>query len=87
MNYLTSLIDMIDLSLFESLSSRAMTTQLAMMVMMMIHSKGGQFTWKYTNMHKDISKNILSKMTFVFSKIKLVFNLLSKCQLELEAFD
>ena len=41
----TSLIDMIDLSLFESLSSRAMTTQFAMMVMMMIHSKGGQLTW------------------------------------------
>ena len=43
----TSLIDMIDLSLFESLSSRAMTTQFAMMVMMMIHSKGGQLTWNY----------------------------------------
>ena len=35
---------MIDLSLFESLSSRAMTMQLAMMVMMTIHSKGGQLT-------------------------------------------
>ena len=44
MNHLTSLIDMMDLSLFESLSSRAITTQLAMIVMMMIHSKGGQFT-------------------------------------------
>ena len=41
---LASLIDMIDLSLLESLSSMAMTTQLAMIVMMMTHSKGGQLT-------------------------------------------
>jgi hypothetical protein len=44
MKDLTSFIDMIDLSPFESLSSMAMTTQLAMMVMMTIHSKGGQLT-------------------------------------------
>ncbi len=37
-------MDMMDLSLLESLSSSAITTQLAMMVRMMIHSKGGQFT-------------------------------------------
>lgn len=37
-------MDMMDLSLFESLSSSAMTTQLAMMVMIMIHSNGGQLT-------------------------------------------
>ena len=41
---LASFMDMMDLSLFESLSSSAMTTQLAMIVMMMIHSKGGQLT-------------------------------------------
>ena len=35
---------MMDLSLLESLSSRAITTQLAMMVRMIIHSKGGQLT-------------------------------------------
>ena len=35
---------MMDLSLLESLSSSAMTTQLAMMVRMIIHSKGGQLT-------------------------------------------
>ena len=35
---------MMDLSLLESLSSMAMTTQLAMMVMMMTQSKGGQLT-------------------------------------------
>ena len=42
---LTNFIDMMDLSLLDSLSSIAMTTQFAMMVMMMIHSKGGQLTW------------------------------------------
>ena len=35
---------MMDLSLLESLSSIAMTTQFAMMVMMMTQSKGGQLT-------------------------------------------
>ena len=37
-------MDMMDLSLLDSLSSIAMTTQLAMMVMMMTQSKGGQLT-------------------------------------------
>lgn len=37
-------MDMMDLSLLDSLSSMAMTTQLAMMVMMMTQSKGGQLT-------------------------------------------
>ena len=37
-------MDMMDLSLWDSLSSRAMTTQLAIMVRIMIHSKGGQLT-------------------------------------------
>ena len=37
-------MDMMDLSLWDSLSSRAMTTQFAIMVRIMIHSKGGQLT-------------------------------------------
>ena len=37
-------MDMMDLSLLDSLSSIAMTTQFAMMVMMMTQSKGGQLT-------------------------------------------
>ena len=41
---LTNFIDMMDLSLLDSLSSIAMTTQFAMMVMMMTQSKGGQLT-------------------------------------------
>ena len=41
---LTNFIDMMDLSLCDNLSSRAMTTQLAIIVRIMIHSKGGQLT-------------------------------------------
>ena len=41
---LTSFKDMMDLSSFDNLSSIDMTTQLAMMVMMMTQSKGGQLT-------------------------------------------
>ena len=41
---LTNFMDMMDLSLLDNLSSIAITTQFAIMVMMMTQSKGGQLT-------------------------------------------
>ena len=70
---------MIDLSLFESLSSRAMTTQFAMMVMMMIHSKGGQLTWNYIFFAQRLFSFIRIHILRLFCFLHMNWTFLSTC--------